>query len=125
MGGGIFALRRPRPYSRHCEEIVGGGLPYRPSFVPHRLQWEGVEADNDAARRVATNAACANYAHADIYGNGVEARKRRVTLRRYSRHGEAGVAMYAASTIIYAKTGINGKAWRGITTRHAASLRPS
>ena len=24
MGGGIFALRRPRPYSRHCEEIVGG-----------------------------------------------------------------------------------------------------
>ena len=25
------------------------------------------------ARSVATNAACANYAHADIYGNGVEA----------------------------------------------------
>ena len=24
VGGGIFALRRPRPYSRHCEEIVGG-----------------------------------------------------------------------------------------------------
>ena len=22
MGGGIFALRRPRPYSRHCGEIV-------------------------------------------------------------------------------------------------------
>ena len=33
MGGGIFALRRPRPYSRHCEEIVAG-MQRRLQFVP-------------------------------------------------------------------------------------------
>ena len=31
MGGGIFALRRPRPYSRHC-----GVYCRRPSFTPAR-----------------------------------------------------------------------------------------
>ena len=33
LGGGIFALRRPRPYSRHCEEIVAG-MQRRLQFVP-------------------------------------------------------------------------------------------
>ena len=32
-GGGIFALRSPHPYSRHCEEIVAG-MQRRLSFAP-------------------------------------------------------------------------------------------
>ena len=54
MGGGIFALRRPRPYSRHCGEGVAMHAAST-IFTPHRHQWEGVEADHDAARRVATS----------------------------------------------------------------------
>ena len=53
-GGGIFALRRPRPYSRHCGEGVAMHAAST-IFTPHRHQWEGVEADHDAARRVATS----------------------------------------------------------------------
>ena len=40
--------RRPRPYSRHCGEIVGGVL-------PSTFNGNGVNGDHDAARRVATS----------------------------------------------------------------------
>ena len=50
VGGGIFALRRPRPYSRHC-----GAYCHRPSYTPHGHQRAWREGEkNDAARRVAT-----------------------------------------------------------------------
>ena len=55
MGGGIFALRRPRPYSRHCGEIVGGITTPAPHLCPADNNGNGMEADNDAARRVATS----------------------------------------------------------------------
>ena len=66
MGGGIFALRRPRPYSRHCGEGVamhaastiiyahaGGPLcayrqPSSPCGRRAIINGNGVEADNDA-----------------------------------------------------------------------------
>ena len=54
VGGGIFALRRPRPYSRYLRGYRCGELPHRPPFTPHGHQWEGVKVDHDAARRVAT-----------------------------------------------------------------------
>ena len=54
MGGGIFALRRPRPYSRHCGEIVGGITAPTIIYAHAGIYGNGVEADNDAARRVAT-----------------------------------------------------------------------
>jgi len=47
VGGGIFALRRPRPYSRHC-----GAYCHRPSYTPHGHQraWrEGEETTRYAA----------------------------------------------------------------------------
>ena len=47
VGGGIFALRRPRPYSRHC-----GAYCHRPSYTPHGHQraWrEGEETTRRAA----------------------------------------------------------------------------
>ena len=34
MGGGIFALRRPRPYSRHCGEIIAGITTLDPIYAP-------------------------------------------------------------------------------------------
>ena len=55
MGGGIFALRRPRPYSRHCGEIVVGITTLAPHLRPADNNGNGIEADNDAARRVATS----------------------------------------------------------------------
>ena len=54
MGGGIFALRRPRPYSRHCEEIVAGYAAPTIVYAHIGINWSGEWADNDAARRVAT-----------------------------------------------------------------------
>ena len=54
VGGGIFALRRPRPYSRRLRGWHCGELPHRPPFTPHGHQWEGVKVDPDAACRVAT-----------------------------------------------------------------------
>ena len=47
VGRGIFALRRPRPYSRHC-----GAYCHRPPFTPHGHQraWrEGEETTRHAA----------------------------------------------------------------------------
>ena len=67
MGGGIFALRRPRPYSRHCGEgdathaaltiiYANAGMPLRAYRKPSvclvgwcDYQWEG---RSDAACRV-------------------------------------------------------------------------
>ena len=74
MGGGIFALRRPRPYSRHCGEGVAGCRPW-PAFTTMRdaiarvspticsslggrraiINGNGAKEDNDAARCVATS----------------------------------------------------------------------
>ena len=41
VGGGIFALRRPRPYSRHCEEIIGG-ITVPTIIYAHGHQWEAL-----------------------------------------------------------------------------------
>ena len=68
-GGGIFALRRPRPYSRYCGEGIAG-YGRRASFTPAgrpcapiacqsvrlvsvdtSINGNGVEGDHDAARR--------------------------------------------------------------------------
>ena len=42
VGGGIFALRRPRPYSRHCGEIVGGITTLAPHLRPADNNGNGV-----------------------------------------------------------------------------------
>ena len=48
-GGGIFALRRPRPYSRHCGDSIAGYA--APTTICDHMgingngEWEG----NDAA----------------------------------------------------------------------------
>ena len=55
VGGGIFALRRPRPYSRLCGEIVGGITASTTIYAHAGIYGNGVEADNDAARCVATS----------------------------------------------------------------------
>ena len=55
VGGGIFALRRPRPYSRLCGEIVGGITAPTTIYAHAGIYGNGVEADNDAARCVATS----------------------------------------------------------------------
>ena len=39
-GGGIFALRRPRPYSRHCGEAVAGYATPTIILYPCRHQLE-------------------------------------------------------------------------------------
>ena len=44
-----------RPYSRHCGEIVGGITTPDPHLRPADNNGNGVEADNDAARRIATS----------------------------------------------------------------------
>ena len=55
MGGGIFALRRPRPYSRHGRGFRCDASP--PTIICDHVgingngEWE----DNGAARRVATS----------------------------------------------------------------------
>ena len=55
VGGGIFALRRPRPYSRHLRGFRCDTSP--PTTICDHMgingngEWEG----NDAARRVATS----------------------------------------------------------------------
>ena len=54
-GGGIFALRRPRPYSRHCEEIVAGYAAPTIVYAHIGINWSDEWEDNDAARRVATS----------------------------------------------------------------------
>ena len=54
LSGGIFALRRPRPYSRHCGEADTGYAAdrhVRRAGINGNGEWE----DNDAARRVATS----------------------------------------------------------------------
>ena len=55
MGGGIFALRRPRPYSRHCGEAdatyAASTIICARMGINGNGEWEG----NDAARRVATS----------------------------------------------------------------------
>ena len=54
-GGGIFALRRPRPYSRHWRGYRCDAPP--PTIICDHMgingkgEWE----DHDAARRVATS----------------------------------------------------------------------
>ena len=52
MGGGIFALRRPRPYSRHCEEIVAGYAAPTIVYAHIGINGSGEWADSDAACRV-------------------------------------------------------------------------
>ena len=54
VGGGIFALRRPRPYSRAFAGISLRGIAAPTTIYAHGHQWEGVKADHDAARHVAT-----------------------------------------------------------------------
>ena len=56
LGGGIFALRRPRPYSRAFAGISLRGIAAPTIIYSHAgIYGNGVEADNDAARRVATS----------------------------------------------------------------------
>ena len=56
VGGGIFALRRPRPYSRAFAGISLRGIAAPIIIYAHAgINGNGVEADNDAARRVATS----------------------------------------------------------------------
>ena len=56
VGGGIFALRRPRPYSRAFAGISLRGIAAPTTiYVPRTSKGNDVEADNDAARRVATS----------------------------------------------------------------------
>ena len=55
VGGEIFALRRPRPYSR---AFAGRGLRAMPLTIIYAhagINREGVKGDDDAARRVATS----------------------------------------------------------------------
>ena len=111
VGGGIFALRRPRPYSRHC-----GAYCHRPPFTPHGHQraWrEGEETTRHAAslrpprngrigfkppssqkgnpaptdgivREVVVGACHRHHMRpTGINGHGVKAKRRRGTPRRY------------------------------------------
>ena len=55
MGGEIFALRRHRPYSRHCGEDVAVYIAAVHHLRHAGIIRNGVEVDNDAARRVATS----------------------------------------------------------------------
>ena len=70
MGGGIFAktalsnhkpsnfkgaVQRPRPYSRHCGEAMVGYAALTIIYAHMGINGNGVEVDNDAARRVATS----------------------------------------------------------------------
>ena len=48
-------MRRPRPYSRHCEEIVAGYAAPTIVYAHIGINGSGEWADNDAARRVATS----------------------------------------------------------------------
>ena len=52
VGGGIFALRRPRPYSRHCGE--GNATHAAPTTICAQagINGNGEWEDNDASRRV-------------------------------------------------------------------------
>ena len=55
VGRGIFALRRPRPYSRHCGEAVVGYAALTIIYAHMGINGNDVGVDNDAARRVATS----------------------------------------------------------------------
>ena len=52
MGGGIFTLRRPRPYRRHGGE---GDATLTIIYAHAGINRNGGWVDNDAARRVATS----------------------------------------------------------------------
>ena len=49
VGGGIFALRRPRPYRRHGGEIVAGYATPTIICAHGRINGNGEWEDNDAA----------------------------------------------------------------------------
>ena len=49
VGGGIFALRRPRPYRRHGGEIVAGYAAPTIICAHVRINGNGEWEDNDAA----------------------------------------------------------------------------
>ena len=55
LGGGIFALRRPRPYSRHCEEGDATHAASTIIYAKRASVGTAQRRDNDAARRVATS----------------------------------------------------------------------
>ena len=58
MGGGIFALRRPRPYSRHCGEIVGGITTLDPIYAPQTTTgtaWRRITTRHAASLRPSKN----------------------------------------------------------------------
>ena len=52
-GGGIFALRRPRPYSRHCGETIAGYAAPTIICAYAGINGNGEQGDNDAAHRIA------------------------------------------------------------------------
>ena len=52
VGGGIIALRRPRPYSRAFAGMALRGIAAPTTIYAHGHQWDGVKADHDAACRV-------------------------------------------------------------------------
>ena len=55
VGGGIFALRRPRPYRRHCGEGATTHATSTTICDKTDINGNGERGDNDAARRVATS----------------------------------------------------------------------
>ena len=55
LGGGIFALQRPRPYSRHCEEGDATHAASTIIYAKRASVGTAQRRDNDAARRVATS----------------------------------------------------------------------
>ena len=56
-GGGIFALRRPRPYSRAIARRLQGLPPAIIIYAHADINRNGERGDNDAARHVATKTA--------------------------------------------------------------------
>ena len=54
-GGGIFALRRPRPYSGAIARRLQGLPPAIIIYAHADINRNGERGDNDAARRVATS----------------------------------------------------------------------
>ena len=55
MGGGIFALRRPRPYSRHWRGFRCDASPPTIICAHMGINGNGEWEDHDAVRRVATS----------------------------------------------------------------------
>ena len=63
VGGGIFALRRPRPYSRHCGEADATYAASTIICARMGINGNGEWGDNDAACRVVLCGFCRRESH--------------------------------------------------------------